>query len=297
LDNGAGTFRFEEYRVILPKIGRVKIFEKLRWPEGRPISAVLRREGERWFLSVGVEIEQRAKEQRDNQGCDSVGVDLGLTDAVTLSTGEKFAAPKILRNHLEKLARLQRRFSKSKPGSNNGKKLRAKIARLHWRISQIRYDWQHKLTKKLSDRFEEIYMENLHIKGMLTNRRLALNISDVGWGELTRQLSYKTKVTKVGRFFASSKTCSCCGNKVETLPLNVRSWNCEKCGTVHDRDTNAALNIKAEGKKISDAAKAANNTASCAELQARGEGSSGRYRKAQSKLPSKKQELKKYQLI
>ena len=248
LDDGPGSFRFDGLKVKLPIIGWVKMREELRWLDGRPISAVLRLEGGKWFLSVAIQIE--LPEKGENQALPSVGLDLGLTSAVTLSTGEKLAAPAPLRRELGKLAMLNRSMARKVKGSSNWKKEKARVGQLHWRIAAIRRDWQHKTTTMLTARFGTVCMEDLNVKGMMGNHCLARSISDVGWGELKRQLSYKGNVVEVGRFFPSSKTCSCCGHVVQKLPLKIRTWVCEKCGSEHDRDHNATVNILTEGTRI-----------------------------------------------
>lgn len=278
LDNGPGTFSFEGCSVKLPKTGRIKTFEAFRWPDSRPISTVLRCEAGRWFLSVTTEIEKPAR--CENQA--SVGIDLGLTSTITLSTGEKFHAPKPLKASIKKLQRAQRRLSKKKKGSQNRKKQLKKVARLHWHIAQIRKDWAHKVTTEIATRFGLVCMEDLNIKGMVKNHHLAQAISDVGWHELVRQLSYKTKVVQIGRFYPSSKLVACCGVKLESLSLSVREVKCPLCGMVADRDVNAAINIHCEGQRI--------NTASCAGINACGEVGSGPVRKYRLKPTSMKQE-------
>jgi putative transposase len=286
LDNGPGTFAIQGTHVKLPVIGSVKTFETLRWPEGRLLSATLRLEAGRWFLSVAVEISQQ--EVGENQTLPSVGIDLGLTTALVLSNGERFSAPNPLRASLKCLANLQRSVHRKVKGSANRAKAKQKVARCHWRIAQIRQDWQHKTTSSIASRFGLVCLEDLNVKGMVQNRCLARSISDIGWSEIGRQLSYKTQVVEVGRFFASSKTCSCCGEKKADLPLNVRSWNCEKCGAAHDRDINASINIKIEGERIS--------AASCAVVVC-GESSSGHIREDVTKLGSAKQKSRTYHLI
>jgi putative transposase len=257
LDNGPGTFSFDGKSVKLPKIGWVRTFEALRY-EGKPLSAVLRREGDRWFLSVTVEIPDPPASE--NQA--AVGLDFGLTTAVTLSNGEKFDAPKPLKGLLRKLARLQRRLSRKVKGSNNRRKAKAKVARLHWHIKQVRYDWQHKLTTMLASRYGTVCLEDLNVHGMMANHRLARAISDIGWYEIKRQLSYKTRIIEVDRWFPSSKLCFGCGHKADKMPMSVREWTCSSCGEIHDRDVNAAKNILNCGTTT---------TASCAESNACGE--------------------------
>lgn len=286
LDNGPGTFSFDGGRVKLPKIGWVKCFESLRL-EGKPLSATLRYEAGRWFVAVQVELPDPAPAE---QGKPSVGVDLGLTSTVALSTGEKYDSPKPLRSALERLRRLGRWVSRKVKGSQNRKKAARLLGRQHWRIAQIRKDWQHKTTTVIAKRFGLVCIEDLNVKGMMANHHLARAISDVGWAEIGRQLSYKCdKVQEVGRFYPSSKTCSGCGTKVEDMLLDVRTWTCHNCGEVHDRDINAALNIEREGQRL--------YTASCVVINACGDGSSGPNREIQTKLPSMKQESSQIRLV
>lgn len=287
LDNGHGTFSFDGKRVKLPKIGVVKTFEELRWPEGRPLSAVLRREGERWFLSVAVEID--VPQVGENQTKPAVGIDLGLTSAVVLSNGEKFCATKPLKSCLKKLARLQRSISRKVKGSRNREKAKLLVTRLHWRIAQIRKDWQHKTTTMIASRFSLVAVEDLNVRGMMANGRLSRSIADVGWGELRRQLEYKSRVVAVDRWFPTSKTCSYCGEVSESMPLNVRDWTCDGCGNHHDRDVNAAINILNEGVRV--------HTASCAGIHACGDDGSGGGFWTNVKPASMKQELMKSHLI
>jgi putative transposase len=209
-----------------------------------------------------------------------------LTSALTLSTAEKILAPKPLKWAQRKLRRLNRQLHRKKKGSRNRTKARERLARLHWRISQIRNDFQHQATTAIAKRFGRVYVEDLNVKGMLKNHCLARSISDVGWGGLIEKLSYKTQVGKVSRWFPSSKTCSVCGHVIAELPLSVRTWTCEKCGTVHDRDVNAARSTQIEGRRLF--------TVGCTGNQACGEGSAGAPRKRRVKLPSLKQESRTY---
>ena len=280
LDNGPMTFHFDGKKVKLPIIGWVNTFEILRF-DGKPLSAVLRYEAGRWFLAVQVELPDLVHTVVVNP---PVGIDLGLTSALTLSTGEKLVAPKPLASAIERLKRLGRRLSRKIKGSNNRKKAALLLGRQHWRIAQIRRDWQHKTTTAIAKRFGLVCVEDLNVKGMMKNHCLARAISDVGWSEIIRQLNYKCEaVQAVGRFYPSSKTCSDCGVKVESMPLNVRTWTCHNCGCIHDRDDNASKNIKNEGIRL--------YTASCAGINACGDGSSDRACKSPMKLPSRKQEL------
>ena len=279
LDNGPGTFGFDGKTVKLPKIGVVKTHEELRF-DGKPLSAIVSFVGERWWLSVQVELPVV---ENKVDPTNAVGIDLGLTTALTLSTGEKIEAPKPLKVALERLKRLGRQLSRKTKGSNNRKKAARKLARLHWCIGQIRKNWQHQVTNAITKRFSLVCVEDLNVKGMMANHKFARHISDVGWSEIGRQLGCKSAaVQEVGRFYPSSKLCNDCGAKAADMPLNVRTWTCTGCGVIHDRDINAARNICIEGLNLF--------TASYAGINACGDGSSGGPRKRTTKLPSLKQE-------
>ena len=147
---------------------------------------------------------------------------------------------------------MQRRHAKKHKRSKNREKARRKVARLHARIADQRRDFLHKLTTRLIRENQVVCVESLAVKNLLQNHHLAKSIADVGWGELLRQLQYKARwygrsVVAIDRFFPSSKRCPACGHLLDDLDLDVRQWTCPGCGTLHDRDTNAALNIKAEG--------------------------------------------------
>lgn len=233
-----------EYVVKLPIISWVRLTEELRI-SGKIVSAVVSREADRWFISVSVETDPPPLAEATSPG---VGVDLGLTTFATLSDGTKTEAPKPLRKHLNRLRRLSRLHSRKQKGSQNKKKAALRLARLHRRIKNVRHDFLHKFTTKLCKTHAEVCVEDLNVRGMIKNHRLARSISDAGWGEFRRQLNYKAKLygtvlTVRDRFFASSKTCSSCGYRLESLELSVRTWMCLSCSVVHDRDFNAAKNL------------------------------------------------------
>ncbi len=186
----------------------------------------------------------------------TVGIDLGLHDVVTLSTGEKTGNERFFLKDEKRLARAQRAHARKQKGSKNREKARRKVARIHARIADRRRDFLHKLTTGLIRDNQVICVESLSVKNMLGNRTLAKAIADVGWGELVRQLQYKASwygrtVVAIDKFYPSSKRCSACGHILDSLSLDVRQWTCPECGVVHDRDTNAALNIKAAGLAVS----------------------------------------------
>jgi len=185
-----------------------------------------------------------------------VGLDLGLKSMVILSTGEAVGNPKFYAQDEKRLVKAQRRHAKKKKGSKNRNKARLKVARVHARIQDRRRDYQHKLSTRIIRENQVICVESLAVKNMVKNHKLAKAISDVGWGEFVRQLDYKSKwygrtLVKIDRFFPSSKTCHDCKHVLDSLTLDVREWACPQCGIVHDRDTNAALNILAEGLSAS----------------------------------------------
>jgi putative transposase len=246
-DNGPGTFSFNGKSIRLPVVGKVRMREELRFA-GKPLSAVVSRTAGRWFVTVTVEVVYPLP-VRENQAYRSVGVDLGLTTTATLSTGEKLDSPKPLRKLLPKFRRLSRAHSRKQQGSANRQKSAARLANLHWRISCIRSDWTHKVTTRIVHEFNAVAIEDLNVCGMLKNRRLSRAIGDGGWFEFRRQLAYKselrgTHLHVVDRFFPSSKLCSSCGFKMESLPLAVRQWTCPDCGADHDRDVNGAENLR-----------------------------------------------------
>jgi putative transposase len=285
LEDGPDKFSFDGNKIKLPKIGWIKMREELRF-EGRPISTRLSFQGQRWWISVQVELPDIEKTPNP-ESC--VGIDLGLTSAITLSTGEKFEAPRPLRSAITRLKRLGRRLSRKVKGSQNRKKAANKLSRLHWKVAQTRKGWQHEITTAITKRFSVICVEDLNVSGMMKNHCLARAISDVGWGEIVRQLGYKADaIQEVDRFFPSSKTCSGCGFLMESLPLSVREWACPHCGRVHDRDENAAENIRSQGLNLF-------NTARVRESTPGETGSSGIRRRTNTKLPSMNQELMKSQ--
>ena len=269
-------FAVDASRLRIPNLGWVRMREPLRF-KGKLMSATVSRVADRWFVSIAVDTQDDSHlPKAENQG--AVGVDLGVSALATLSTGEVASGPKA---HKALLGRLQRLSRKAK-GSANRRKAKGKLARLHARIAAIRCDALHKLTTALTSRFYTVGIEDLNVRGMVKNRHLARSISDMGFFELRRQLEYKAvmrggQVVVADRFFASSKTCSACGRKVDALPLAVRKWTCAACGVLHDRDVNAAVNLK--------------NMAVSSTVAACGEEGSGSGRKTRVKPSSAKQEV------
>lgn len=274
-------FDIDGSRIRIPNLGWVRMRETLRFA-GKIMSATVSRVADRWFVSIAVDTPDRSHlPQAENQG--AVGVDLGVLALATLSTGEPpIPGPKPHKALLGRLRRLSRSLSRKVKGSANRRKAKAKLARLHASIAAVRSDALHKLTTDLTRRFHTIGIEDLNVRGMVRNHHLARSIADMGFFEFRRQLEYKAamrggQVVVADRFYASSKTCSACGKKLDELPLSVREWACPSCGVVHDRDVNAAINLK--------------NMAASSAVSACGEEGSGSGRKARVKPASMKQEV------
>jgi putative transposase len=248
------AFKFKDGQVTLAKCSQAL---PIRWSRTLPqsvtpstITVKLSPAG-RWTVSLLVDVEIEPLPKSFNQ----VGVDLGITSLVALSTGEKIANPKGFKAKNSKLRRAQKALSRKKKGSNNRHKACLKVARIHQQIGDARTDFIHKLTTRLVCENQTIAVEDLAVKTMLKNRKLALYISDVSWSELVRQLEYKCDwygrtLIKIDRWFLSSKRCFDCGHILSKLPLNLRECDCPKCGSHHDLDVNAAKNILAAGLAV-----------------------------------------------
>ena len=256
---GVGSFRLygsicvESSRIKLPRTGWVRLKERDYVPsdDDNVVSVTVSEKAGHWFASVlvreDIDIEQATGE--------AVGVDLGIKTMAVVSDGREFENPKTLRNAQRKLARLQRELARRKKGGKNYEKTKRKLARLHYRIANIRKDAIHKATsaicaiaKPADERPSVIAIENLNVSGMVKNHCLARAVSDVGMSEFRRCVEYKARwngeeVFVADRFYPSSKTCSVCGCVNSKLTLSDREWTCD-CGAVHDRDLNAACNLK-----------------------------------------------------
>ena len=237
--------KIESKRICLPKIGWIRIRESIRL-SGKIMGAVVSRTADRWFISIQVEVKNP---DRKRTGNGTIGVDLGIKSAATLSTGESIAAPKPLSKELKKLRRIQRKMSRQLKTSKNRQKTKSKIARVHARVANIRKDFWHKVTTKLCRENQAVGIEDLNVAGMTKNRKLSKALNDVSIGMFRPMMEYKAKLydvrlVKADRWFPSSKKCSCCGAVKESLSLAERVFHCKSCGARMDRDLNAAKNLQ-----------------------------------------------------
>jgi putative transposase len=242
-----GQFQIKGKSIRLPHIGWLRMREALRYEEGRPISVTISRRAGRWYASAACEIPKMVSRLYVSPGR-VVGVDAGV-NAYVPSEGEPFETPHSYRNAEKRLRRAQKSLSRKQKGSKNYLKQKEKVAKLHARVADVRSDSLHKMTTEIVGSYETIVIEDLNVKGMIRNRYLSKSITDASFGEFRRQLEYKTEAAGktliiADRFYPSSKLCSSCGAKTKRLTLGMREWVCEECGTAHDRDRNAAINLK-----------------------------------------------------
>lgn len=243
-------FKLSDDKIRLEKIGWVKIVMDRSIPENAKFLSctVSKNKSGQYFVSILVEEEMVYKEKTGK----SVGVDLGVKELATLSDGKVFHNPKFLRDKQAKISRMQELLSKKKKGSNRKKKLQLKVNRLYRDVKNERDWYTHNLTAYLVNNYDVICIEDLNVSGMMKNHRLAYSISDSCFATIRSQLEYKCywygkQLVVIDRFYPSSKTCSNCGWKNNSLKLSDRVFECKQCGTQIDRDLNAALNIQAVG--------------------------------------------------
>jgi putative transposase len=237
----------------LPKLG--KVYCKVsRLPSGKlkSVTVSLTSSGEYYAACLYDDGKGVPASSTDGK---SLGIDMGITHYAITSDGTKHGNPKYYRKYETRLAKKQKLLSRKQKGSNNRNKARIKVAKVHNKITRCREDFLHKLSRKLVDKNQVIVVENLAVKNMVKNHKLAKSISDAGWGQLCTMLKYKAEwegktYIEVDRFFPSSKTCSNCLHQVDNLGLDIRSWQCPKCQILHDRDINAAMNIRDEGLRL-----------------------------------------------
>lgn len=265
--NGNIKLNIESGTVKLPKLGEVKVrlskkhrqmFQKEGFNGKIKTATIKFHSSGQYYVSLKLEEIIDLKDVIDYSTVPNdkmIGLDLGLNHFYIDSNGKKVENPKFLKANLNKLATLQRKLKNKEKGSSNYKKLQRKISKLHLHITNIRKDFLHKESRKLVNENQVIILEDLNVKGMMKNKKLARSIADVSWSMFKTLLSYKAdwenkKIVFVDRFFASSKQCNECKEKNKLLSLSEREWVCPKCGTKHNRDVNAAKNIKEEGIRL-----------------------------------------------
>ncbi len=247
-------FSYRNGKLTLAKMDRSL---KIRWsrplPKGaKPSTVTVSRDSAgRYFVSLLVTDDIHTLPQTDTV----VGIDLGITSLVTLSTGERIGNPRHLTSDAKRHRKAKKSLSRKEKGSKGREKARLHLARVEARIADRRKDFTHKLTTQLIRENQTICCESLRVKNMVRNHSLAKHISDAGWGELVRQLEYKATwygrtFVAIDRWYPSSKRCSHCGHVVSSLPLDMRHWDCPECGVRHDRDVNAAINIASVGQTV-----------------------------------------------
>lgn len=242
------VFRTDERTITLSKIGSVPIEWSRALPSAPSSVTVLRDAAGRFFASFVVEIEPQLLPANGK----AVGIDLGLASLAVTSDGEKIAPPKFLRSALKRLRRLQRNLKHKVKGSNRLAAARRKVARLHAAIADRRSNFLHQLSTRIIRENQTVVLEDLNVSGMLRNKKLARSIADAGWRQFRTLLESKGKqygreVVTINRWLPTSQVCSACGHHDGKKELSIREWQCPSCGTVHDRDINAALNILAAG--------------------------------------------------
>jgi len=245
-----GSLHVEEKRIKVPRLGWLRLKESGYLPvaDVKLLSVNVSEQAGRWYASLQVE---RAVAEPRPALAPPIGVDLGITTLATCSAGRTFANPRTLRRYEVRLAYLQREMCRRVKGSKNRAKTKAKVATLHARIAHVRKHTIHQATHYLTAKAKPsvVVIEDLNVSGMLKNRHLSKAISDASFGEFRRQLEYKAAWNGVdmmlaGRWFPSSKTCSSCGSVKPKLRLSERSFACEECGVIIDRDMNAAINLR-----------------------------------------------------
>lgn len=248
--------RIEDYEHIkVPKLGLIKFrnHNDLDWTKVHIYNITIKKTpANKYFASLCVEIEEPEYIKPKFNAC---GFDLGLKDFAIFDSGEVIENPKYYRKIEYRTKKTQRQLSKCKKFSKNYKKVQLKLAKLHETIKNQRKDFQHKWSRKIVNENQIIVSEDLNVKGMLKNHKLAKSISDASFSSFCNMIAYKSfeqhrQYVKIGTFYPSSKLCHCCGFKYKGLKLNERFWACPQCGTYLDRDENAAINILQEGLKI-----------------------------------------------
>lgn len=250
-NNQKGSIRLSGNKIKLPKIGYVKVKLHRNILGNIKSCTISMNKSGKYYISILTDYEFMHKEKNKN----AIGIDLGIKEFATLSNGEKINNPNLYKNNEKKIKKLQKTLSRRVKGSKNRNKAKIILAKLHEKIINRRNDFLQKLSTKLINENQVICLEDLQVNNMVKNHKLAKSIQDCSWSNFVTMLEYKANrygrtVIKIDKWYPSSKLCSCCGYKMDEMPLDIREWTCPKCATHHDRDVNASINILHEGVKI-----------------------------------------------
>lgn len=243
-----GGFSVKNEKLSLAKIGLIEVVWSRDLPSEASSVTVIKDATDRYFASFVVEVEPVLLPDNGR----SIGIDLGIIDFATFDTGEKIKSPKPLKRRLKKLCKAQRKHAKTTKGSKRRERARKRVAKIHAKISDVRKDFLHKLSTRIIRENQTIVLEDLAVSNMVKNRKLSRAISDLGWRSFRTMLEAKSAMygrdfRVISRWEPTSQRCSCCGEIGGKKELGIREWECLFCGAIHDRDINAAVNIKVAG--------------------------------------------------